>query len=163
MRYLVRLSIFTLFFATFSSVSVALAGHVYFFIKSRKDENVQFAVTDTIIAKTGMVRMKAILPALDGMQHDVRGPLVRDLLRAAGVTGDFAYCYALDRYDVDIPVTDFENYDVIAAIEVDGRPIGIRERGPAWIVYPNADHPELQNNAVYESRSIWQLKELTVR
>jgi hypothetical protein len=135
----------------------------YFRITSEKDKSLVLDVTDSLIARVGAITYKAMLPGMEGGPHEVRGPLVRDLLQAGGFTGATLHGAAYDKYEMDIPVADFTAFDVIAAVEVDGRPISIRERGPAWIVYPNVEHPELQNDPIYESRSIWQVRELTIK
>ena len=83
------------------------------------------------------------------------------MLAAAGVSGTKITARALDGYELDIPMEDVQGYDVIAATEVDGKPLSVRDRGPAWIVYPTVDHPELRDS-LYEARSVWQLKELIV-
>ena len=97
------------------------------------------------------------------LSHEVRGPLMRDLLKAAGVDGTHAAAVALDKYEVEIPMADFSTLDVIAAIEMDGKRLTVRSKGPAWIIYPTGEHTELQKDPVYEARSIWQLKDLVVK
>lgn len=139
------------------------AERVYFTIISGAGENGRFEVTDALIAKVGTKTYQAMLPGMDDTLHKVRGPLVRDLLKAAGAEGAMAYAKALDNYEVEIPSADFHEFDVIAAIEVDGKPMTVRDKGPAWIVYPSGEHVTLRKNAVYEARSIWQLKELKIK
>jgi hypothetical protein len=145
------------------SASVARADKVYFTIIAGDGNSPPFAVTDAAIAKVGTTSYKALLPGMDDKLHDVRGPLVRDLLKLAGASGVSAFGLALDTYEVEIPFKDFEEFDVIAAIEVDGKEISVRHKGPAWIVYPTGDHPELRKSAIYEARSIWQLKQLSIK
>lgn len=161
MHYKLRILFSLVFLVALPSVS--FAGQVYFLLKGENDKIVQFEVTDQVIEKVGTSRYQAVLPGMDGKPHDVRGPLIRDLLKAAGLSGERAFAVALDKYEVDIPMSDFETYDVIAAIEVDGKAISVRNKGPAWIVYPTVDHPELGENPVYETRSIWQLKEIVIK
>lgn len=161
MRFHLKILVFIAILAGISSF--AQAGQTYFLIRGEKGGIVQFPVTDAIVAKVGMVSFKAVLPGMDDKMHDVRGPLMRDLLKAAGVDGTTALGVALDKYEVEIPTRDFVDYDVIAAIEVDGKRLSVREKGPAWIVYPSVDNPSLKADPVYEARSIWQLKELTVK
>lgn len=151
------------FLAIFVTPTHADADKVYFVIKSGRDATVYFPVTDAVLAKIGLISYQAVLPGMDDKFHVVRGPLMRDLLVAAGIEGETALGMALDKYEVDIPTQDFKDYDVIAAIEVDGKAISVREKGPAWIVYPTVDHAELRKDPVYEARSIWQLKELTIK
>lgn len=126
-----------------------------------KDGGPVLEVTPAELAKMKMHRYKAVLPGGTGQVQDVSGPLLRDVFAAAGVSGTKITARALDGYELDIPMEDVQNFDVVAAIEVDGKPLSVRDRGPAWIVYPTVDHPELKD-ALYEARSVWQLKELIV-
>lgn len=91
----------------------------------------------------------------DGVHH-FEGPLMRDVLKAAGFTGDAVLAIALNDYEVVIPVSDFQEFDVIAALEMDGEVLTPRDRGPIWIVYPRDDHRELQDIR-YDYRWVWQL------
>ena len=68
---------------------------------------------------------------------------------------------ALDGYEMEIPMSDFQKFDVIAATEMDGRRLDVRDLGPAWILYPNVDNPDL-NGPLYASRSVWQIKEIVL-
>ena len=44
---------------------------------------------------------------------------------------------------------------------LDGTPMPVRDKGPLFAVYPFDAQPELRN-AVYYSRSAWQLKSIEV-
>ena len=90
------------------------------------------------------------------------GPLLRDLLAAVGAEGDTLRLTALNDYRVDLPMEDVQRYDVVLARLLDGAPMGVRDKGPLFVVYPFDAHPEL-NRAVYYSRSVWQLSEIEVR
>jgi len=85
------------------------------------------------------------------------GPLLRDVLARAGATGRLLRLRALNDYRVEAPREDFERYDVILARLVDGQPIGVRDKGPLFVMYPYDDHPHL-HTAVYYSRAAWQLR-----
>jgi hypothetical protein len=50
---------------------------------------------------------------------------------------------------------------VLFALQRDGRPFSVRERGPVWVVYPWSQHPELDDR-LHRQRSIWQLTEIVV-
>lgn len=97
----------------------------------------------------------------DGPQSFV-GPLMRDLLQDAGVTGGTVLAVALNDYEIDLPVTDFARYDVIAALEMNGIDLTPRDKGPIWIVYPRDAHRELQD-IDYDYRWVWQLTRLDAR
>lgn len=89
------------------------------------------------------------------------GPLLRDVLAAAGVRGRTLRAVALNNYKVDLPADDASRFDVIVARLLDGRPMPVRERGPLFIVYPFGSSAELQSEQYY-SRSAWQLRRIEV-
>ena len=142
----------------FAASSVAYADDSLFVVKS-KTGAADFVVTDSIVEKIGTKTYKAVLPSSDGAVQTVRGPLLRDVLKAAGASQTGVTAKAFDNYEMKIPGEDFTKFDVILAIEVDGKRLSVRNKGPAWVVYPSVDHPELQGE-LYQSRSVWQIKEL---
>ena len=89
------------------------------------------------------------------------GPLARDVLEAAGVDGEVVVARALNDYEIEIPAADFETYDVIMALQLDGTPLSRRDKGPIWVVYPRDQHVDLQS-AEYNARWIWQLRHVVV-
>ena len=89
------------------------------------------------------------------------GPLLRDVLAAAGAQGKTLRAIALNDYRVDIPFDDAQRFDVVLARLLDGQPMSVRDKGPLFVMYPFDRQPELRN-AVYYSRCIWQLKILDV-
>ncbi len=91
------------------------------------------------------------------------GPLLRDLVAEVAEDGDSTLTLtALNDYQVEMPIADSLDYDVIVALERDGAPMSVRENGPLWIIYPMTDHPEL-NDAVYSGRLVWQLVQIDVQ
>ena len=81
------------------------------------------------------------------------GPLLRDVFAAAGAHGTTVRAWALNDYRVDIPFEDSQQH---------GEYMPIRDKGPLFIIYPFDSKPQLKN-AVYYSRSAWQLKLLDVQ
>lgn len=119
------------------------------------------AITDSFLAKLP-VRSYDAVPANDEKsRRHFSGALMRDILRAAGASGTKVVVTALDGYEMEIPTSDFDEFDVIAATEMDGTRLTVRELGPAWIVYPNIDNPDLTSQ-LYASRSVWQIKKIRV-
>jgi hypothetical protein len=90
------------------------------------------------------------------------GPLLRDVLAAAGAQGTTVRALALNDYRVDIPFEDSQQHDMVLARLLDDKPMPVRDKGPLFIIYPFDSKPELKN-AVYYSRSAWQLKALDVQ
>lgn len=89
------------------------------------------------------------------------GPLGRDVLAAAGVSGTTIDAGAINDYHIGFPASDFADWDVLLAMTMDGEALSVRDKGPIWIVYPRDDNPELANPEV-NSRWVWQLQSLTV-
>ena len=94
-----------------------------------------------------------------GASHSFSGPLLRDVLAAAGAKGSTAKLVALNDYRVEVPLDDVQRYDVVLAHLLDGKPMSVREKGPLFVMYPFDSQPQLRN-AVYFSRCIWQLRSI---
>ena len=90
------------------------------------------------------------------------GPLLRDVLAAAGAQGTTLRLTALNDYRVELPFDDAQRHDVIVARLLDERPMAVRDKGPLFVIYPFDARPELRS-AVYYSRSAWQLRTIAVR
>ncbi len=110
----------------------------------------------------------------DFPQHEIRtsttvtdgtplfeGFLMRDLLDTLGAEGSTITARALNDYLMEIPREDFETYDVIGALYMDGEELTARDKGPVWIVYPRDDHTDLQDIR-YDTRWVWQLVEMHI-
>ena len=69
----------------------------------------------------------------------LEGPRLKDLVAAAGGTGETVRLMALDGYASEISRTDLEALDWIVGIDQDGRPLGLGQRGPLWVVYTYPD------------------------
>ncbi len=90
------------------------------------------------------------------------GPLLRDVLAAAGSQGRLLRVLALNDYRVDIPFDDAQRYDLLLARLLDDKPMPVRDKGPLFIIYPFDQHTALRN-ALYFSRCAWQLKAIEVQ
>ena len=109
----------------------------------------------------GMVELETRTPFTKGTSV-FRGVLVRDLLRYLGASGLQIEAGALDLYKVTIPIEDFERFDVLIALEANGKKLRVRDHGPAWIIYPWSQHEELDRE-LYQGRSIWQMISIDVQ
>ncbi|RBP80616.1 hypothetical protein EBI01_15100 [Marinomonas rhizomae] len=90
-----------------------------------------------------------------------RGPLLRSVMATVGAkTGELSVT-ALNDYSAEVPKQDGEDYDVILAMDMNGKPMRIRERGPIFLLYPFSDLPSL-NNEVIHNRSVWQIKSINI-
>lgn len=76
--------------------------------------------------------------------HTFEGPLLSDVLKAAGAIGDAtARFHALDGYGAELDMKTVMNYPLILALKADGNYLGLGGRGPLWLVFPIHDFPEL--------------------
>lgn len=94
--------------------------------------------------------------------NQFNGPLVRDVLKQVGARGDTVTAIAANNYAVDIPIRDFERFDVILATTMNGQRLPKHDKGPIWIVYPRDQHQQLQDIR-YDYRWVWQLQQLVVQ
>jgi hypothetical protein len=90
------------------------------------------------------------------------GPLLRDVLVAAGANGAQLRLSSLNDYVVELPFSDAERFDVIIARLIDNEPMAVRDKGPLFLIYPFDSQPELRN-PIYYNRSAWQLRTIEVR
>ncbi|MCF3098558.1 molybdopterin-binding protein [Aeromonas australiensis] len=89
------------------------------------------------------------------------GPLLKDVLAKVGATGKQLTITALNDYSVQVPVSDAEQYQVILARTINGKPLSVRDKGPLFLIYPFDQYPELQNK-LYYGRAIWQISTIKV-
>ena len=94
----------------------------------------------------GMHTLRAGYPNWPGVST-FEGPLLADVLKAAGANGSALRAVALDGYAADLAPGDLDKYPVILALKRDGKYLGLGGRGPTWVVYPREDFPELQQAA----------------
>jgi hypothetical protein len=90
------------------------------------------------------------------------GPLLKDVLAAAGAKGEKITLIALNDYRVEMPYSDVVHYPVVLARLMNDKPMPIREKGPLFIVYPYDKHEELKKE-LYYTRSIWQLSKINMQ
>jgi hypothetical protein len=98
----------------------------------------------------------------DKQAREFTGPLLRDVLAAAGASGKTVLAVALNDYKVEIPTEDADQYEVIVARLIDGQPMRVRDRGPLFIIYPYDRDEQLRSDR-YFKRSAWQLRILDVQ
>ena len=89
------------------------------------------------------------------------GVRMNRLMREVGANGQSVTAVALNDYTTELPMADFERYDVILATKRDGAYMPVRDKGPLFIVYPYDSSPELKAQRYY-SRSAWQVTRLIV-
>jgi hypothetical protein len=91
-----------------------------------------------------------------------RGPLLRDVLAAAGASGQTIKAVAINDYAVQIPFSDATNFDVILAIQMNGKAMSSRDKGPIFVIYPY-DKFSADEVKRYHDQSVWQLDTLEIQ
>lgn len=109
----------------------------------------------------GLTEITTTTPWTDGPQV-FSGVLARTVFERVGADGAIVLASALNDYTVEVPIEDFEKYDVLLATEMNGEEMKVSDKGPVWIVYPRDNEPELQDRRLHD-RWVWQLKELRVQ
>jgi hypothetical protein len=93
--------------------------------------------------------------------YTFEGPLLRDVLKAAGAKGKTMKVYALDGYGAEIPLAEAQQYDALLAVKANGSYLGLGGRGPTWLVYPRDDkHPALKSQD--DAKWVWSAVRIEV-
>ncbi len=121
---------------------------------------VRFSEADLLALPQVTVRTRTEFT--DGVVEFI-GPLARDAVAfietGAATT---VHLVAANDYAIDIPLSDLTEYDVILAMQANGKRLSMRDKGPIWLMYPLDDHSELQD-PMYNNRLIWQLTVIELR
>jgi len=104
------------------------------------------------LTSPGMRRITVRYPTWPSA-HTFEGPLLKDVLDAAGVEGGVVRPVALDGYAAEISYADLEKWPVVLALKMDGQWLSIGAAGPAWVIYPRDDYPELAQ--VDDAKWVW--------
>ena len=90
------------------------------------------------------------------------GPTLASVLEAAGAGDGELMMTAVNDYKVEVPRAIVEPNVPILANRIDGKPFGIRDKGPLWLMFPFDSDSRYQSEEVY-SFSIWQLTHIKVQ
>ena len=112
------------------------------------------------LEKLGLVTFETSTPWHTG-KVKFEGVPLKVLMKHVAASGSTLQALALNDYSTDIPIEDFDKYNVILALKRDGEYMPVRDKGPLFIVYPYDSRPELKSQTYY-GRSAWQLKRLEV-
>lgn len=96
-----------------------------------------------------------------GQPTKFTGPLMRDVLTAAGAEGTRLVAVALNDYKVEMPLEDATRHGAILALRMNDKPMSVRDKGPLFMVFNYDSAAELRSERYY-NRSIWQLRRLQV-
>lgn len=98
----------------------------------------------------------------DAKVHALRGPLLTEVLQAAGASTEDAtplVLRAIDGYTVPLTLAQARQYRFIVATHLDGRPMALGGLGPLWAVYAPEAYPEMMAKSLPEryARCPWGL------
>lgn len=92
------------------------------------------------------------------------GPELATVLKAAGASPEAKEMrfYAIDAYEITIPISDIAKYRPVMAHTQSGTRLTIPTRGPVFLVYPRDQHPELLN-IKGQAQFVWMVCKIDVR
>lgn len=93
--------------------------------------------------------------------YEYEGPLLVDVLAAAGATGETVTMQALDGYAIEVPLKDLEAAGAVLALKRDGEALSIGGFGPTQIVFPRADRADLSK--MPDDNWIWSIFHISVK
>jgi hypothetical protein len=112
----------------------------------------------------------AIKPTLqyDGKPHLLSGPLLIDVIKAAGATINAdgqLLLRAVDGYVIAIPVAVAQKYRFIVATRLDGKPMALGGLGPLWAIYDADRFPDMAARPLAERFTLcpWALYHIAVQ
>jgi hypothetical protein len=95
-----------------------------------------------------------------GPLHKFQGPLLRDVLNAAGAQGRVVKVLALDGYNQDIDMREIEQWPIVLAVKQDGAYLPLGGFGPTRIVFPRRDVPALADRN--DDKWVWGIVHIAV-
>lgn len=134
-------------------------------------QGVQFNQARTFDAHAlQQLRSVSISPTVeyDERRHTLEGPLITDVLAAAGLAprrNATLVLRAVDGYNATLTLSDAARYGMIVALRMDGAPLSIGGLGPQWAVYDADRIPEFKDKPVKErfTLSPWGLYLIEVK
>ena len=82
----------------------------------------------------------------DSKPHSLKGPLLADVMKAAGVKLNdktTLFLRAVDGYAAQVTATEASKYRFIVATHLDGQPMALGGLGPLWAVYDADRFPDM--------------------
>ena len=114
---------------------------------------------------------RAMLEALDWVEVETHtsftsgaqvfaGPTLASLLEAVGAQGTSLQASAVNDYTVHIPAAHAIAHDVILAMDMNGKRMRVRDKGPIWVVYPLSS--AAAETRLFDEQMIWQLVRIRI-
>lgn len=91
----------------------------------------------------------------DGAQR-FQGVLLSRIAEEFGVTAGKVVVRAINDYEAVIEVAEILKYPVLLATRQNGERMPVRDKGPAWIVYPRDQYSELAGEE-HNYKWVWQV------
>lgn len=113
-----------------------------------------------MLESLGLTDLTTATPYTDG-KPTFRGVVVSKVLDAVGATGTKLTAAAVNGYQIELDADEMRRYPFLLALEQDGTPLRLRDRGPLWVILPSDQYPELAADT-QNFKSIWQLKSIAV-
>ena len=105
------------------------------------------------------VKIKADFPK-GGDIHEYEGPLLSDVLAAAGADGQTVTIQALDGYAVEMQLDEAVAQGAVVALKRNGAPLSIGGFGPTHVVFPRAERDDLAD--MPDDNWIWSIFHIKV-
>lgn len=155
-----RLKIMMSYASVILVCTVGLANADPYLLSVHVDEKVQINLSDHDLMALPQEEFTTSSIWTQG-EKTYSGPALRTLLDSLGVNDRDLELTAANDYSVRIPADAIEDKAPIIANRIDGKPFGLRENGPLWLVFPYDSSVRYQSETIY-SYSIRQLKSLRV-
>lgn len=91
------------------------------------------------------------------------GPLLSDVLKAAGAYGSEIEIHTFDDYICEVPVADASRYGVVLAYAMNGKRLKVSDYGPLFLIYPRDRYPQELAGAAGDAKFAWQIKSMTIK
>lgn len=130
--------------------------YAYDLVISNNTDRLNYSQQDLLAL--GTTTLETTTPWTDG-RLQFAGASLAAVLDDAGVEAEQLLARALNGYSVVISVPAAIAAGAFIAVQIDGQPMRVRNKGPFWIVFPWDEQPDLLNREV-RSWSVWQLQQL---
>ena len=113
-----------------------------------------------MIEALGWQTITTVTPFTEGPQEFSGIPLSA-LVDATGVAGTVIDAVAINDYAAEIPADHVAAHSVFLALDHNGEPMRVRDKGPVWIIYPSDTLVAADER--FDRLMVWQLRELNFR
>ena len=96
----------------------------------------------------------------NGDIQEFEGPLLADVLKAAGAEGEMVTMTALDGYAIEVKMQELIDQGAVLALKRNGRPFAVGDYGPTQIVFPRAERADLKD--MPDDNWIWSIYHIKV-